>query len=788
MKILHSWLNDFADFGTDVDAIAASLTKLGLAVESVEQVGLPVKGVVVAKVLRTESHPDAAKVHRVYVDAGDGVEKHVWCGAFNMKPGDLIPLATLGTNMPDGRVISQRGILGIDSEGMLCSGTELGITADATGIMILPTHLELGADVFSALGIDQDVVFDLDVTRNRPDCTGYLGVARDLAAHLKIPLKLTAKPQERATWTNGKKIDVGVDIRADDRCGRFGVTVMSGVVVTDSPAWIAQRLSRAGMRSINNVVDVSNLVNLEMNQPNHAYDLEKVADGFIVRCANEGEVVVTLDDASRTLSAQDLLICDAKNEAVGIAGIMGGAGSQISETTTTIALEIAWFEPLGIAASVSRLGLRTEASLRFERGVDAYGGRAAAERFAQLLSLTCPNLVVHDGGADAKTSSLPEQMRTTNLRLDQIRRVLGVDVAVDRVRELLSPIGFELSKPDKSNSVVVTIPSFRPDCTQEIDVIEEIARHFGFDEIGKVVPKSPVHGRLSAVQQRRRIVREFVLSLGASEAMPNPFLAPGDLLRCGLSEDNALRLANPLVAEESVLRTSLRPGLLQSIAYNQSHRINDIKLFEVGHVYPQGSEQLPDEHEVLCVVFAESDATKAMDMWSQFSAFLGVGAQLFQDAAPAGFHGTRSAQLRRGKIVLGAVGEIDPTVLANFGVTGRVACLEINLSIVLGETPKVAAAQVVSKYPSSDFDLAFVVPQAVPAGTLLKSLRQAGGNLLVDAVLFDIYRGKGVADDSRSLAFRLRFQAPDRTLGETEIADARSRCIAAAQKLGAELR
>jgi phenylalanyl-tRNA synthetase beta chain len=467
---------------------------------------------------------------------------------------------------------------------------------------------------------------------------------------------------------------------------------------------------------------------------------------------------------------------------------MGGAGSQISETTTTIALEIAWFEPLGIAASVSRLGLRTEASLRFERGVDAYGGRAAAERFAQLLSLTCPNLVVHDGGADAKTSSLPEQMRTTNLRLDQIRRVLGVDVAVDRVRELLSPIGFELSKPDKSNSVVVTIPSFRPDCTQEIDVIEEIARHFGFDEIGKVVPKSPVHGRLSAVQQRRRIVREFVLSLGASEAMPNPFLAPGDLSRCGLSEDNALRLANPLVAEESVLRTSLRPGLLQAIAYNQSHRINDIKLFEVGHVYPQGSQQLPDEHEVLCVVFAESDATKAMDMWSQFSAFLGVGAQLFQDAAPAGFHATRSAQLRRGKIVLGAVGEIDPTVLASFGVSGRVACLEINLSIVLGETPKVAAAQVVSKYPSSDFDLAFVVPQAVPAGTLLKSLRQAGGNLLVDAVLFDIYRGKGVADDSRSLAFRLRFQAPDRTLGETEIADARSRCIAAAQKLGAELR
>ena len=199
--------------------------------------------------LRTERHPDAAKVHRVYVDAGDGVEKHVWCGAFNMQPGDLIPLATLGTNMPDGRVISQRGILGIDSEGMLCSGTELGITADATGIMILPAHLELGIDVFSALGIEQDVVFDLDVTRNRPDCTGYLGVARDLAAHLKLPLKL----HEGSTSAKGKNIDIAVDVRANDRCGRFSVTVMSGVVVTDSPAWIAQRLSRAGMRPINNV-------------------------------------------------------------------------------------------------------------------------------------------------------------------------------------------------------------------------------------------------------------------------------------------------------------------------------------------------------------------------------------------------------------------------------------------------------------------------------------------------------------------------------------------------------
>ncbi len=784
MKILHSWLNEFADFGDDVHAIAASITKLGLAVEGIETVGLPVKGVVVAKVLRTERHPDAAKVHRVYVDAGDGVEKHVWCGAFNMEPGDLIPLATLGTQMPDGRVISQRGILGIDSEGMLCSGTELGISADAAGILILPSNLSLGIDVFSALGIVQDSVLDLDVTRNRPDCTGYLGVARDLAANKK----LTLRELQGGQWSTGKKQSIPVDIQAKDRCGRFSVTILSGVVVTDSPAWIAQRLTRAGMRPINNVVDVSNLVNLELNQPNHAYDLDKVHDGFIIRCAQDGETATTLDDVERKLSQNELLICDAKNEPVGIAGIMGGAGSQISASTTSIALEIAWFEPFGIAASVTNLGLRTEASSRFERGVDPYGVDGAVTRFAQLLSLTCPDLVVHADGADETTTALPARERNTELRLGQIQRVLGVELNADRVRELLAPIGFDISTPSSDGTVKVGIPSWRPDCTQEIDVIEEVARHYGFDELGKIVPKSPVHGRLSPIQQRRRKVREFVLSLGASEAMPNPFLAPGDLQRCGLTEDNALRLANPLVAEESVLRTSLRPGLLQAIAYNQSHRINGISLFEVGHVYPQGAEQLPDEHESLCVMFAEADASKAMDCWSQFSQYLGIGAQLFQDVPPAGFHATRSAQLRRGKMVLGAVGEIDPTVLANFGVVGRVACLEINLSVVLAETPKVAAAQTVSKYPSSDFDLAFTVPQNVAAGVLLKSLRQAAGNLLVDASLFDIYRGKGVADNSRSLAYRLRFQAADRTLGEGEIAEARARCIAAAQKLGAELR
>lgn len=783
MKILHSWLREFTDVGDDVEVVAARLTKLGLAVEGVEQVGTAVDGVVVAKVLRTQAHPDAATVHRVYVDAGDGVERHVWCGAFNMSVGDLVPLATQGTKMPDGRIISSRGILGIDSEGMLCSSIELGLGTDSTGILILPPDLRLGTDVFMALGIETDHVYDLDVTRNRPDCTGYLGVARDLAASFGKRLHVPPGDQHAL----GTRKSIPVKIVDGHRCARFNVTVMSGIEVGPSPNWVGRRLTQAGMRPINNVVDASNLVTLELNQPNHAYDFDLVRDGFIVRCAHDGEKLATLDGTSRMLSGGDLLICDSADVPVGIAGIMGGHNSQINSGTSTVALETAWFEPAGIAETVSRLSLRTEASLRFERGVDPYGIDHSISRFSAILRETCSKLVVHSGATDARTSALPSPTSEIGLRLDQIRRVLGIELSAVRVTEILTPLGFTVADRRKS-TVKILVPSYRPDCSSEIDIIEEIARHYGYDELGKTVPKSPIHGRLSPLQKRRRFVRELLLGLGASEAMPNPFLAPGDLARCGLSEDNALRLANPLVAEESVLRTSLRHGMLRAIAYNQSHRANSISLFEIGHVYPQGSQHLPDEYEQLCVMVADADARIAMDIWSQLASSLGVGAQLRQDLPPAGFHATRSAELSRGKLLVGAVGEIDPTILANYNIVGRVACVELNLSILLADEPKTRAAQPVSKFPSSDFDLAFTVPQSTAAAVVTKALRQAGGALVIDLALFDIYRGVGVSADARGLAYRFRLQAPDRTLTDSEVAQIRAKCIAAAAKLGAILR
>ncbi len=790
MKILNSWLNDFGAFGTNVEKLSTAMTSLGLAVESVTRVDTPIKGVVVAKVLRTERHPDAAKVHRVYVDAGDGKELHVWCGAFNMKSGDLIPLATLGTTMPDGRLITPRGILGIESHGMLCSGIELGLTTDADGILILPKGLKLGKDVFSALEIKGDCVFDLDVTRNRPDCNGYLGVARDLAAHLRI--KIGAPIGDKVK--KGATRSIKVTIADKKRCARYNMTVMSGVVVGESPNWIVRRLANCGMRPINNVVDASNMVMLELNQPTHAFDAEKVNNGFKIRCARAGETLVTLDGQTRALETTDLLICDGKDNPIGLAGVMGGAATEISEQTRTVALETAWFEASGIARTASRLGLRSEASMRFERGVDPHGIDHAVSRFAGLLRESCPNLVVHGGASDVKEKMLPAKQRVVALRLDQVNRVLGTKLTTKAVSAMLTRIGFVTKSVSgaKTPSLKIAVPSWRPDCESEIDLVEEVARHYGYDQLGKVVPQSTMHGRLSPVQQRRRDLRDAVLSMGLSEAMPNPFLAPGDLTKTGLTEDNAIRLANPLVFEESILRTSLRPGLLQAISYNISHRAADILLFELGHVYPSGTadsaDGLPDEYESVCLVAVGETSALALDWWSQLSSVMSFGAQLDQGSVEPGFHPKRSATLRRGKQILGCVGEIDPRVLAKNQINATVACLELNLTVLLSETPRVANAKPVSRFPRSDFDLAFAVPNSQTAGAVMKALRQAGGVELVDLELFDVYRGAGLADDSRGLTFRLCLQTSDRTLTDAEVTMIRQRCLDAAEKLGARLR
>jgi len=781
VKVLLSILRELADIPADADEVALALNNLGLAVDGMDHVGVPIEGVVSAKILRTEKHPDADKVTRCFVDAGDGVERHVWCGANNMGAGDIVPLATLGTKMPDGREISRRGILGIDSEGMLCSDVELGISDQADGLLILPKDSPLGVNPFEILGITHDVVFDLDLTRNRPDCWGHAGIARDLAAYFNVAYK-------------GPRIDVGtlgsprpipVSIIAEDECGLFTIASVSGVTVTDSPTWVARRLSLLGMRPINNIVDASNLVMLELNQPTHAYDAD-IVKSFSVRLAREGEKITTLDKEERSLSSDDLLICDGDRDvAVGIAGVMGDLSSETTATTTNLSLETAWFSPDPIRFAAQRHGIRSEASVRFERGVDPFNVEQVVHRFFTIVRETCPNAVLHAGFSEARTKSCPSP-RPISLRVSEVTRVLGISLTSTEICALLNPIGY--ASTDQGATVEVVVPTWRPDSEDEIDLIEEVARHYGYDKIGKSVPKSAVHGRLSTMQARRRLLKRVLVGLGLDEAMPSPFLAPGDLSAVGLSEDNVLHISNPLAAEESVLRTSLRPGLLRSVQYNISHRAPHVALWEIGHVYPKGTEALPDESEQLCVVVVGKGIETAVAQWNTIADALEVGANLDQSRVPDGLHATRSASLTRGKKIVGVVGEIDPAITSEWGITERISCLELDLTTLLNESPKPVQARDVNRNPSSDLDLAFVVPNTVAAQDVHRALRQAAGASLVFCELFDVYRGVGVPEDSRSLAFHLRLQDKKSTMTDTDIALVRDKCITAAEKVGATLR
>jgi phenylalanyl-tRNA synthetase beta chain len=779
MRVLLSWLNEFAPIGDDAETLADEMSALGLAVEELVRVGSTVDGVIVARVLDTRAHPDADKVHLVDVDTGNGEALQIVCGAFNMKAGDLVPLATLGTTMPNGMEIGRRKMRGEWSNGMLCSPRELGLGDDHAGILILDADLSVGAPLFDALGVTSDVVFDLDVTRNRPDAWCHRGVARDVAAHREVPFRELAP----AVAPSGPGRTVPVAIEAPDLCGRFTSTVLTGVVIAPSAPWMAERLSRTGMRPINNVVDVSNFVMLELGQPNHPYDATKLGGGaFRVRRARDGETLVTLDDVTRTLTADDLLICDGLDQPVGIAGIMGSASSEIDEASTEVALEMAWFEPVAVATTAARLGMRTEASARFERGVDPMVIDAAIGRFVELLRETAPAVAVAPGAVDAR-GDLPTPP-TVRVRTERVNALLATSLTAQDIAALIEPIGFAV------NGEQVTVPSWRPDCTAEIDIVEEVARHYGYDRLGKTVPASAHPGGWTPLQRSRRTILQVLVGCGLDEAMPNPFLAPGDLERTGLPGDG-LTISNPLAVEESILRTSLRPGLLKAVLYNASHRNTGVRLFEIGHVYlpPPAGHPLPDEREVIVAVLVGREAPAAVELWAELANALGVTGVRLEAAVLPGLHATRSAQLvADDATVLGAVGEVDPGVLGAWGLAERVACMEVELAPLHARSDPDRPYQRVSRYPSSDTDLAFALPDEVPAAALTAAVRAGAGGLLVDLHVFDVYRGPGLPPGHRSLAYRLRLQAPDRTLTDADVAAVRGAAVEAAAAVGATLR
>ncbi len=797
MKVLLSWLQEFAPFpATDPTGLGDVMSDLGMAVESIEHIGEGLDGIVVARVLALRPHPNADKIQLVDVDTGDGQALQICCGAFNMAVGDLVPLATLGTVMPGGMEIARRKLRGEWSNGMLCSGRELGLGDDHSGIWILgsdpsgggePGGPAVGTAITEALGITPDVLYDLEINPNRPDAMAVAGVARDLAARLGLEFSV---PEPEVTEVPGDAASrVSVEIVDPDLCGRFHARVLDGIRIEPSPRWIADRLTALGMRPINNVVDASNYVMLELGQPNHTYDLATLPGGALrVRWARDHEPITTLDGVDRTLtSGRDGVIADGTDAAVGIAGVMGGAATEISESTTSVLLECAWWTPMAIAVSSKHLGLRSEASARFERGTDPEIVDLAARRLAELLAPSGARLVQ---GSVTVDGHLPDR-DPVRVRTERVNLLLGTEIAAEEIPALLEPIGFGVEAEGAAGEFSVTIPTFRPDTTTETDVIEEIARHHGYSRIPKRVPTSVHTGSLTDRQQDRRRIRQVLVGLGVHEAMPLPFLAPGDLERTGLPPA-AVTLTNPLAAEESVLRTSLRPGLLKAVAYNESHRAEGVSLFEIGNVFgvPVGGAVLPDEREHLAVVLAGREAPAAVRVWEVLERTLGLPDGGIDQTTPiAGLHPGRRGLLRLGQVVVGEVGEVDPAVLDALGVRERVAWLQLDLGAALAVPHGDHAYHHISRYPSSDLDLAFEVDEGIPAAHVAAAVRGAAGELLVDLDLFDVFRGAPVPDGRRSLAYRLRLQAPDRTLTDDDITSVRDAVVTTVESsLGATLR
>ena len=837
MRVPLSWLSEMVPLGVsaaDASAVAAlsgDLDSLGLVVEGVEHVGAGLGDIVVARVLEIAAIKGADRIRRVVVDAGGSDSVEVVCGAWNFEVGDVVPFAPVGAVLPGELRIERRKMRGVTSNGMLCSARELRLSQDHEGILVLggagsegSGGAEPGRPLVDFLGIEPEVVFDLAIEGNRPDCLCIAGVARDVAALRGLPLLL---PEPVVAEGDEPAASLATVAVLEPRlCSRLVGRVLTGVTSVPSPATVARRLTLCGMRPIDSVVDASNYVMLELGQPTHPYDLDRLGGhGLSVRAAVPGETVVTLDGVTRTLGtrtaapgddavvALDCVICDATDRPVGIAGVMGGRSSEITAGASRILLEVASFDSSSIGRTARFVGLRSEASVRFERGVDQEGVERAADRVSQLIidaaiAAGAGLPVVARGLLDAHP--VRTERRRIALRTERVNSLLGTALGPGEVEELLAPLGFTLAEAETgavgtatdeglgtvqapAKAQVFEVPSFRPDALREVDLVEEVARRLGYQELPARARRSPYVGRLSEVQALRRRLRRIMTGLNASEAWTTSIVDPRGHAREGIPDDLVL-ISNPMVAEESALRSDLRPGLLAAVRLNAGHRRPYVRLFEIGDVFfpPDPGQELPREREQLGLVlsFEGDGAVSAVGAWRVVAESLRLADVELQACELAGLHPARSATLLASGVAIGTVGEIEPAVLEEIGlVGGRVGWLGLDVDLV-SASPRLALEAVpVSHFPSSDVDLAFVVPEGTPAGTVESVLRSTGGELCESVRLFDVYRGPGVPTGARSLAYRVRLCALDHTLTEAEIAETRARLIEAVEEtVGARLR
>jgi len=808
MKVTLNWLKQYVEFNWTPEELTERLTMLGLEVEGVRKIAAAFDGVVVAQVITRDKHPNADKLSICRVNDGQG-ERQIVCGAQNFKAGDKVPLILPGASLPvkPGEkpfTIKVGKIRGVESHGMMCSPEELGLPEKIDGLFILWADAQVGQPFAEYLGrTGSDVVYDLEVTPNRPDLNSVIGIAREISALTGNPLKLPEIKIQAA----GEKTEALVSVRIDapEQCPRYAARVVKGVKIGPSPEWLRSMLEKAGIRSISNVVDVTNYVMMEIGQPLHAFDYHLIARGtdagqkptIIVRQAAAGEKFKTLDNQERTLTSEMLLIADAQ-KGIALAGIMGGANTEINDRTVDVLIESAYFAPTHIRRTSKALGLRSESSYRFERGADPDICDWANRRAAQLILETAGGQLA-EGVVDVYPQ--PAHAKQLPLHFANSKELLGVGISHAEQIAFLNGLGLATVQQEPGECTF-SVPSWRVDLKREVDLIEEVGRLYGVDKI----PATPPRGALGAnafdsVYDVIAEARRILTGLGLNEAQGQTLIARAE---CRLPEATLVALANPLSSDMDVLRPSLLPGLIHSLRHNVSHKNHDVALFETGRVFSSQNGVTKEERHVALAITGQ----RALPFWSgdgrdaKFDAYdlkglaeefleqYGLRGVVFAKRPESTALFLESATVTLGgKLPLGELGQLVPGLAKKYDLRDAVFLAEFNLDLLIHRRNPAKAFKSLPQFPSSRRDVAMLVPETVTHEAVLHTVKQAKAAHLESVELFDVFRGQGVPEGQKSLAYAFTYRAADKTLTDSEVNAAHEKVVnALKQQLQAELR
>jgi len=795
MKVTLNWLKQYVDFDWSAEELGERLTMLGLEVEGMQKLGGEFEGVVVAQVLTRDKHPNADKLSLCRVADGKG-ERQIVCGAQNFKAGDKVPVILPGASLPlkpgdkEPFTIKVGKIRGVESHGMLCSGKELGLSTDAEGLMILPADAKVGQPFAEHLGRTAgDIVYDLEITPNRPDLNSLIGIAREISAitgnPLKLPeIKVTEGREPIAKW-------VAVKLEDPELCGRYVARVVRGVKIGPSPDWLRQSLEKVGVRSISNVVDVTNYIMLEIGQPLHAFDYHLLGAGasgtptIVVRRASEGEKFTTLDGQQRPLTRENLLIAD-EAKAIALAGVMGGQNTEINEKTVDVLIESAWFKPQNIRATSKRLELRTESSYRFERGADVGIADWASRRAAQLILETAGGELLA-GVVDAYPS--PPAPKEITLRHAKTTELLGIEIPVPQSVRHLRRLGLEVVH-ETPEACRVRVPTFRVDLKREVDLIEEVGRLHGVDKIPSTPPRGAIGANeFDSVHDEHAEARRLLTALGLSEAQGQTLISSES---AKLINATTVALQNPLSSDMNVLRPSLIPGLLDTLRHNLNRKNNDVALFEVGRVFRLESGAVREQRNVAVALtgLRQSGFWSGAERAATFDIFdlKGILEEFLEQFGVRGVsYGRRTESISPfvesaivqlgGKLTLGEIGQLSPLIARRYDLRDRALFAELNLDLLVARRKTEKSFKPLPAYPEVRRDVAMIVPESTTHETVLNAVKKLKPANLERVDLFDVFHGQNIPPGQKSMAYAFTYRHAERTLTDAEVGTAHQQVV-----------